>query len=135
LSIVVTHSMNPGLNTSRKATGSCPLGTVARNRLLKSMLSNSTLRREARCMTSSSGRCSTDSTLKGGITLAKSGTCDFASTALGSTAFENMPPSACSSASHEAPQKPAASSPVMRFVPPGQSATGPPTGLIPPIAS
>ena len=93
---------------------------------MNSMLSNSTLRREARCITSSSGRRSIDSTLNGGITLARSGTCDLASTAPGDTAFEKRPPSSCSSASQEAPQKPSASWPVSRFVPPGQSATGPP---------
>jgi hypothetical protein len=135
LSIVVTHSRNAGLKTSRSATGSYSLGTVARNRRLKSRLSNSTFLRDARCIASSSGRRSIDSTLKGGITLARSGTCDLASTAPGSTAFENSPPSSRSSASQEAPQKPSASCPVMRLVPPGQSATGPPTGLIPPTGS
>ena len=122
LSIVVTHSRKPGLNVSRSATGSYSLGTVARKRLLNSMLSNSTLRRDALCMISSSGVFSIDSTLNGGITLARSGTCDLASTAPGRTAFENSPPSSCSSASHEAPQKPSLSSPVRRLVPPGQSA-------------
>ena len=76
------------------------------------------------CMTSSSGVVSIDSTLNGGITLARSGTCDLASTAPGRTAFENSPPSSCSSASHEAPQNPSLSSPVRRLVPPGQSAAG-----------
>jgi hypothetical protein len=76
-----------------------------------------------------------DSTLNGGITLARSGTCDLASTAPGRTAFEKSPPSSCSSASHEAPQKPSLSSPVRRLVPPGQSAAAWPTGLSPPIGS
>ena len=43
--IRVVQSMKAGLNSSRSATGSWSLGTVAMKRLLKSMLSNSTRRR------------------------------------------------------------------------------------------
>ena len=42
--IVVVQARKPGLNSSRSATGSYSLGTVARKRLLKSIDSNSTLR-------------------------------------------------------------------------------------------
>ena len=46
--IRVIQSMNAGLKSSRRATGSWSRGTVAMKRLLKSMLSNSTRRREWR---------------------------------------------------------------------------------------
>ncbi len=133
LCIRATQSRNPGLNSSRSATGSWSDGTVARKRLLKSIDSNSTLRRLAACSIRSSG--STDSTLKIGTTRARSGMCAFASTARGRTVFENRPPSWRSSESQEEPQNSGASCPVRRFVPPGQSATGPPRGLSPPIGS
>ena len=126
--------MNAGLKSSRSATGSWSCGTVAMKRLLKSMLSNSTRRREWRSSVSPGVR-SIDSTSKTGTTVARSGMCDLTSTAPGSTALRPKPPSSCSSASQEEPKKPSLSSPVIRFVPPGQSATGAPTGLIPPIGS
>jgi NADH dehydrogenase/NADH:ubiquinone oxidoreductase subunit G len=53
--IWVIQSMKPGLKSSRKATGSWSFGTVAMKRLLKSMLSNSTRRRER---SSTGKRCS-----------------------------------------------------------------------------
>jgi hypothetical protein len=74
---------------------------------LNSIDSNSTLRREITCSTRSSR--SIDSTLKIGTTFARSGMWALASTARGSTVFENRPPSSCSSASHDAPQNPSAS--------------------------
>ncbi len=83
----------------------------------------------------SSGVRSIDSTSKTGTTVARSGMCDLTSTAPGSTAFRTKPPSSCSSASQEEPKNPSLSSPVIRFVPPGQSATGAPTGLMPPMGS
>ena len=78
---------------------------------------------------------SIDSTSKTGTTVARSGMCDLTSTRAGSTALRPKPPSSCSSASQEEPKKPSLSSPVIRFVPPGQSATGASLGLIPPIGS
>ena len=83
----------------------------------------------------SPGVRSTDSTSNTGTTVARSGMCALASTALGSTALRPKPPSSCSSASQEAPKKPGLSSPVIRLVPPGQSATGPSFGLMPPTGS
>ncbi len=83
----------------------------------------------------SPGVRSIDSTSKTGTTVARSGMCDLTSTAPGSTALRPKPPSSCSSASQEEPKKPSLSSPVIRLVPPGQSATGAPTGLMPPIGS
>ena len=59
----------------------------------------------------------------------------LARSAVGSTALPKKPPTSFSSASQEEPQKPSASWPVRRLVPPTQSATGPSLGLIPPTGS
>ena len=61
--------------------------------------------------------------------------CAFARIACGSTVLENSAPVSCSSASHDEPQNSLASSPVIRFVPPTHSATGPSLGLSPPMGS
>ena len=83
----------------------------------------------------SPGVRSIDSTSKTGTTVARSGMCALTSTAPGRTALRPKPPSSCSSASQEEPKKPSLSSPVIRLVPPGQRATGPSFGLMPPIGS
>ena len=87
----VVQSMKAGLNSSRSAIGSWSRGTVAMNRLLKSRLSNSTRRREWRS-SMSSGVASSDSTLKIGTTVARSGMWAFTSTAPGSTALRPSRP-------------------------------------------
>jgi hypothetical protein len=132
--IRVIQSMNAGLNSSRSAIGSWSRGTVAMKCLFISTLSNSTRRRECRSTTSSAFR-SIDSTLKIGTTVARSGMWAFTSVAPGTIAFRPNPPSRRSSASQNAPQNPSSISPVTRFVPPGQRATGPPAGLSPPTGS
>ena len=73
--------------------------------------------------------------VEGGNDLARSGMWALARIAVGSTALSKRPPTSCSSASQQAPQKPSASCPVSRLVPPTHSATGPSLGLIPPTGS
>ena len=122
--IRVIQSMNAGLNSSRSATGSWSCGTVAMKRLLKSTLSNSTRRREwlvEHVPRGALDRLDVEDRDDGRqvrhVRLDQQ-------RAPGSTALRPKPPSSCSSASQEEPKKPSLSSPVSRFVPPGQSATG-----------
>ena len=101
---------------------------------LKSIDSNWTRLRLTRLSIMSSAPAR-DSTLNGGVAWATSGRWALATIARGTTVFLKSPPSSCSKASHDEPQYSVASCPVSRFVPPGQSAAGPPRGLSPPTGS
>ena len=131
----VIQSMNAGLKSSRRATGSWSCGTVAMNRLLKSTLSNSTRRREWLSSVVARGaldRLDVEDRDDGGQV--RHVRLDQQRAPAGSPCARSRPPRARRRRSEE-PKNPSLSSPVSRFVPPGQSATGPPFGLMPPIGS
>ena len=120
----VIQSMNAGLNSSRSATGSWSLGTVAMKRWLKSMLSNSTRRREAAVERVPRGALDRLD-VEDRHDLARSGMWDLASTAPGS---DRLAAEAARlvlvGVAATRPRTPRSSSPVIRLVPPGQSAAG-----------